>query len=350
MANVKNAILKKKIGDVLYELMVKTTAEMVQIDDTTTLAAKLVTMLADIEDSKTKLATLLGEDAAQSITGQIEAAVKDAVDAINNEEDETSLAGKVKAINEQITAMQDESTGILATAKAYTDDKIGLSGTAYNTVKEYVDAVKGEINASVAGSFHFKGTVDYVDLLVTEGANEGDVYQVKYAGTSTDAGTEPLNAEYAFNGTEYVELGSVLDLSAYSTTEQTTAAINTAKTEAIEAAAADATSKANTAKTEAVAAAAADATTKADAAKAAAIEAAATDATTKADAAKAAAIEAAAADATTKANAAEENANNYTDAEIVKVNATVETKARFLVGEEVPEDLTEADIFAQIVS
>jgi hypothetical protein len=59
------------------------------------------------------------------------------------------------------------------------------------------------------------------------------------------------------------------------------------------------------AESDAIAAAAADATSKANAAQAAAIAAAATDATTKANAAQAAAIAAAATDATTKANAAQ---------------------------------------------
>jgi len=84
--------------------------------------------------------------------------------------------------------------------------------------------------------------------------------------------------------------------------------INTAKANAISAAAADATTKANAAQASAITAAAADATTKANAAEANAIATAAADATAKANAAQAGAIAAAAADATTKANAAEANA------------------------------------------
>ena len=84
-----------------------------------------------------------------------------------------------------------------------------------------------------------------------------------------------------------------------------TGAIATAKTEAIAAAAADATSKANTAKSEAINEATATA---------------AADASSKADAAKDAAI------------------------------AVANTKARFLVSDVQPEDLTEADVWAQVIA
>lgn len=92
--------------------------------------------------------------------------------------------------------------------------------------------------------------------------------------------------------------------------------VSTAKSEAISAAATDATTKANNAKSAAISAAATDATTKANNAKSSAISAAATDATTKANNAKSAAISAAATDATTKSNNALAAAKTYADAQI----------------------------------
>ena len=50
--------------------------------------------------------------------------------------------------------------------------------------------------------FTFKGTVDYVGDLPASGNTNGDLYIVKYAGSS---GTDPLNAQYAWgddNGTD----------------------------------------------------------------------------------------------------------------------------------------------------
>ena len=79
--------------------------------------------------------------------------------------------------------------------------------------------------------------------------------------------------------------------------------------------------------------------TAASNAKDEAIAAAASDATTKADAAKDAAISAAAADATSKVEAA-----------TTEINATVATKARFIVSATEPLDLTESDVWAQVVN
>ena len=95
---------------------------------------------------------------------------------------------------------------------------------------------------------------------------------------------------------------------------------NTAQSNAISTAAADALSKANAAQTAATAAAAADALAKANAARDAAIASASGDATSKANAAQSAATAAAAADALTKANAARDaavaTANGYADTQV----------------------------------
>ena len=100
MANIKQTILKKKIGEVIYDLMIKTTSTMVYVDDSTTLETKLASMIADINDSKSKLATLIGDNEVKAITTQIDEAVQAARDAMENESDSNSLAGKIKAITE----------------------------------------------------------------------------------------------------------------------------------------------------------------------------------------------------------------------------------------------------------
>jgi len=50
----KNAILKTKIEGVIYEIMVKTGAANVYVDDTTTLSAKLAEIIADLALKATK--------------------------------------------------------------------------------------------------------------------------------------------------------------------------------------------------------------------------------------------------------------------------------------------------------
>jgi hypothetical protein len=274
MANTKSAILKKKIGNIIYDLMVKTSAKMVYVDDNKTLAQQLETTLEDVKDSQEKLAALIGTGDAKNITSSIDSAVRKAVDELNDENDEKSLAGRIVILQTTIDTITDADTGVIAIAENYTDEKLGLSGTAFDTVKSYVDNVKKDLNASIAGAFHFKGIVNYVDLIPTENISSGDVYQVVYAGKSADKGTTLLNAEYAYDGTEFRELGSIIDLSNYYTIDQTVTAINTA----------------------------------------------------------------------------EKNAKSYTDTEISKVNATVATKARLVVSQTKPSDLTESDLWAKVIS
>ncbi len=48
-ANVKKAILKKKIGDVVYELLVKTSADLVEVADSQTLTEKLAELNSAIQ-------------------------------------------------------------------------------------------------------------------------------------------------------------------------------------------------------------------------------------------------------------------------------------------------------------
>ena len=162
--SIRNAILKKKIENTVYDLMIKTTASMVF------------------------------ESADGSLT---------LADYLANQEG-----------------------GILFDAKAYADSKSSeilgsaTDGSAANTIygaKAYAEAVASSVAADLAAAFKFKGTVNYVADLPdgTEGHERaaGDVYQVLYRGTE---GTDDLNAEYAYTTEKgWVELGSIIDLRAY---------------------------------------------------------------------------------------------------------------------------------------
>lgn len=210
--NILNTTLKKQIGSIIYDLMIKTSTKMVYLDDGTTLESKLTQILNDVQQAKSNISTLIGDDAAGSITEKIDTAIDEAIAALKNESDSSSLGGKIKAINNEISKINNSTTGILAKSKQYTD-----------TVKE-------NIVSELSGAFHFKGKVDYVASLPTN-AEEGDVYQVKYKGTSPS--TTPYDAEYCWNGTEYVEIGSIVDLSNYFTSSEVTSKINTAKSGAV---------------------------------------------------------------------------------------------------------------------
>jgi hypothetical protein len=158
--------------------------------------------------------------------------------------------------------------------------------------------------------------------IVTTLPDEGETNKI-YLKSENNA-TNNQFTEWIYVDDEWEVFGHIeIDLSGYSTTTQVQNLISTAKSEAITAAEADATSKANAAQTAAISTAEADATSKANTAQATAISTAATDATSKADAAQAAAISTAATDATNKANTAKSEAittaNTYTNSEIAKL-------------------------------
>lgn len=84
------------------------------------------------------------------------------------------------------------------------DNTTQIATTAF--VKTACDAV----SQALAAAFKFKGIVANLTELeaIVDPAN-GDVYQV------TNPGTGKSNAEYAYNGTSWVELGTEVDLSGY---------------------------------------------------------------------------------------------------------------------------------------
>ena len=84
---------------------------------------------------------------------------------------------------------------------------------------------KTQVDGLVSGAFHFKGKAEkfeegniYVDGEILANMKPGDVYQVG-------------DKEYAYTGTEWVELGFNVDLSNYATQSWTTSQIGAAKTE-----------------------------------------------------------------------------------------------------------------------
>lgn len=245
--NIKNAILKKKIDGIVYDLMVKTQATMVYVDDTTTLSAKLTELQASIAENTSKLAELMGEGEGGSIAEQINTAIEELRQAIEDEATPGAIGYRVKAVEDAIAAINHETTGILATSKAYTD---------------------AQIAAKLASTYKAAGSVAFAELPTLDATQEGKVYNVTDAFSTTadfvegadkkyPAGTNVVCIEVEVDTYKWDVLAGMVDLSAYETAEVTTQKIATAKQEAIDAAAADATSKADAAKAGAEATAAA---------------------------------------------------------------------------------------------
>ena len=145
--------------------------------------------------------------------------------------DVTALDGRVDALEEAVgsggsvdtkiaTAIQGLDSSITATsnqaisAVTVTDGKITASskitvptntnqltnGAGFQTASD----VNTLISSALTTVMDYKGTVAAVANLPTTGNKNGDVYHV----TATDG-------EYAWNGTEWEELGSTIDLSGY---------------------------------------------------------------------------------------------------------------------------------------
>ena len=132
------------------------------------------------------------------------------------------LQGTVTDVREDLTETQEEVKNLGEEVDSITDALYGtegenpteglianVAGLEQNLAENYYtkDEVysKEQIDGKVAGVFHFKGAVDAFENLPEEKV-EGDVYQV-------------ADKEYAWNGTEWVELGFVMDLSSYATLE-----------------------------------------------------------------------------------------------------------------------------------
>lgn len=133
MANVaKNAILRAKIEGVLTDIMVKTTASQVYVDDTTTLAAKLGTLAASAD-----LAAL------QQTVDALGALAKK--DKVSYADLETALAalidGKAEAsaLTEEINRAKAAEEANAAAAKAAKDAADAAQGAA--------DKAKGDVDA-----------------------------------------------------------------------------------------------------------------------------------------------------------------------------------------------------------
>lgn len=140
----KKAILRAKLEGVIYDIMVKTTADNVYIDDTTTLATKLAAIIADVDTKATSTSVteainalrqeMLGDvpveayntftELAQYIETHQEAA--DALtEAIGKKADQTTVDGIVETLN---------GLGALATKSVVSEDDLEAS------LKEKVNA------------------------------------------------------------------------------------------------------------------------------------------------------------------------------------------------------------------
>lgn len=192
--------------------------ELVEVDDNHPWSAGLTPKIVD-EDG----ALVLGwfepnETTIEGVQDQANEALDKAEQAQEKVEE---VNGKVTAVETKVTEVEDrvdEISNIL-------NDTVDEDGEAVEGLVTRVDNLetditnlydavdntytKEEVDGKIASVFHYKGKkATYADLLLVTDMIVGDVWEV------TDE-----KKEYAYNGSEWIELGLTVDLSAYATSE-----------------------------------------------------------------------------------------------------------------------------------
>lgn len=161
MANAaKNAILKAKIEGVIYEIMAKTGAENVYVDETTTLATKLAEIVADCATKATKT------ELTDSLTTKANVSHTHAQSEVTGLEDALTARPTTDAMNAAI------STAI--------SQLIGGAPETYDTLKEIADYISAHqevvdsLNAAIGSKADnaafqaIKATVDALGTLASK--------------------------------------------------------------------------------------------------------------------------------------------------------------------------------------
>ena len=105
MGTAKNAILKAKINNVVTELLVKTDAANVYVDDNTTLAAKLSAIIADIA---TKAST---QDLTNGLAGKANSSHTHSQSEVTGLTDALALLSSKQEVTNAIDALRQELLG-----------------------------------------------------------------------------------------------------------------------------------------------------------------------------------------------------------------------------------------------
>ena len=166
MATAKNAILKAKIEGALVEILVKTTAANVMVDDSTTLAAKLAEIIASIA---TKASS---EDLTNGLAAKAEKVHTHAQSDITGLEDTLATLATTEAMNAAISAAIDglidgapETYNTLKEVATYIEEHEDVVSTLNAAIgqkadKSTVEAIQATVNAL--------GAVAQLDIITEE--------------------------------------------------------------------------------------------------------------------------------------------------------------------------------------
>ena len=138
----------------------------------------------------------------QKTVTDVQENVSDLTEILTGSDGQGGLIDDVTDIADTLYGADEDAAGLV---DEVADIKQDLADNYYTkTEVETNYYTKTEVDSKVSGVFHFKGTADNKGTLPTDGNAAGDVYQVG-------------EFEYVWNGTEWIELGFVVDLSSHAT-------------------------------------------------------------------------------------------------------------------------------------
>ena len=155
----------------------------------------------------------LASEVASAVTADIEA-VKEDVQNLEGKVDEKADKSELDELGNKVEGIESD----MANAVSALTEEIAKKADASDVYTKDQTYSKEEVDAKVAGVFHFVGdaeaisadetviTVNGEDIVASED-NEGDTYQIG-------------DAEYASNGSKWVKLGFNIDLTNYATKEE----------------------------------------------------------------------------------------------------------------------------------
>ena len=161
MSTAKNAILKAKIEGIIYEIMVKTTAANVYVDDTTTLAAKLATLVADIA---AKAST---EEMNAALALKAEKTHSHAMSEVTDLETTIAALATTEAMNAAIEALKQEMLGDTPVEAYNTFTELAEYIAEHQEASDALTAAIGQ-KADLSAFNELKGRVDALGALASK--------------------------------------------------------------------------------------------------------------------------------------------------------------------------------------
>lgn len=354
-SNVKKVLLKKKIDAVIYDLYLKTSAELVQVTDSQTLTQKLTAIDASVADAKGKLDKLLGSDDATSISKQIDDKIAALKAELTNDKDATSLAGKIAKVTADLAAEVSRASAAEA-ANAGNITKLGeRMTTAEGKITTLIGSdanksVRAIANEELAAQLIPGSAKESLDTLgeiaawIQQHPDDASAMNKKITDLTTKVGAIPTTGTGANSATVVAYAAALAADAKKAGTDANTAAAAAKKAADDEAARAQGaestlTTNLNALKT-----------------KVGTIPTSGTGANSATVVAYAKAVADAASAAAAAAKTAADNAKQAADAEAARaqgVEATLTTavnaRARFFCQAAQPADLADTDIWAQII-